>query len=230
MLHTALVLFDIDGTLVRKAGPHHARALSEGVRAVTGLTVTTEGIPLHGMLDSVILRRMLHKAGIPKTLDCAAIYAAAEEYYLRTCPPIEDKLCPGVVAALERLERRGALLALVTGNLTRIGWHKLKQAGIGHHFQFGAFGEMASTRAALARWAIRHARGSGWIEREAPVTLIGDAPADIQAAKANRVCSIAVRTGIAPAASLEAAEPDHLLSSLHGLRLYMAGIGARRLR
>jgi hypothetical protein len=44
--YKALVLFDIDGTLTRRAGPHHRDALVVGIRRVTGLETTTEGIPV----------------------------------------------------------------------------------------------------------------------------------------------------------------------------------------
>jgi phosphoglycolate phosphatase len=54
----ALVLFDIDGTLVRRAGPHHRQALVDAVRRVTGLETSTDGIPVHGMLDPDILTRI----------------------------------------------------------------------------------------------------------------------------------------------------------------------------
>jgi beta-phosphoglucomutase-like phosphatase (HAD superfamily) len=47
--HPALVLFDIDGTLVRRAGPHHREALVEGVRRVTGLVTSTDDIPVQGI-------------------------------------------------------------------------------------------------------------------------------------------------------------------------------------
>ena len=63
-----LVLFDIDGTLVRRAGPHHRDALMEGVRRVTGLETTTAGIPLQGMLDPDILTIMLRKAGASRAI------------------------------------------------------------------------------------------------------------------------------------------------------------------
>ncbi len=66
---------------------------------------------------------------------------------------------------MERLTRRGVLLALVTGNLTRIGWRKLDRAGLRRYFRFGAFGEMAKTRAGLAKLAIAEARRRRWIER-----------------------------------------------------------------
>ena len=222
--HHALVLFDIDGTLVRRAGPHHREALVEGVRRVTGLETTTEGIPLQGMLDPDILTVMLRQAGATRAFvreSMPAIVQAAQRHYLRVCPALEHKRCPGVDAALERLSRRGVLLGLVTGNLTRIGWRKLERAGLRGRFQFGAFGEMAKTRAGLARLAIRQARARGWIARGAPVSLIGDAPADILAARKNGIRAIAVQTGITPVEELLALAPDFLLRDLRELRLRM---------
>ena len=223
-MYPALVLFDIDGTLVRRAGPHHRAALVHAIRRVMKLETTTEGIPVQGMLDPVILTMMLRVAGVRRKEIAAAmpeILKAAERYYLRVCPDITDKHCPGVVPVLERLKRRGALLGLVTGNLTRIGWRKLERAGLRAYFRFGAFGEMAANRAGLARIAIRQARTRGWIDRTAAVSLIGDAPQDIQAARANRIRAISVKTGITPVGELELLQPDFLLRDLRELRLRM---------
>ncbi len=224
MIYKALVLFDIDGTLVRRAGPHHREALVYGVRKVTGLESTTEGIPVQGMLDPDILAIMMRRAGASRARIREAmpeVWRAAERFYLRVCPALHDKHCPGVAPVLEKLTRRGALLALVTGNLTRIGWRKLERAGLKEFFRFGAFGEMARTRSGLARLAIREARGRGWIARGAPISLVGDAPADIQAARANRIRAISVQTGITPVEELVAETPDILLRDLRALRLRM---------
>jgi phosphoglycolate phosphatase len=222
--YPALVLFDIDGTLVRRAGPHHREALVLGVHRVTGLETTTEGIPVQGMLDPDILTVMMRRAGATRATireSMPEILRAAERHYLRVCPALHDKRCPAVEPVLQRLTRRGVLLGLVTGNLTRIGWRKLDRAGLRPYFRFGAFGEMAKTRAGLARIAIREARRRGWIDRRAPISLIGDAPADVIAARANRIRSIAVQTGITPVAELRAEEPDFLLANLRELRLRM---------
>jgi phosphoglycolate phosphatase len=223
-MHRALVLFDIDGTLVRRAGPHHRQALVQGVRRVTGVETTTEGIPVQGMLDPVILTAMMRAAGMKLAAireAMPAILRSAERYYLRVCPALTDKHCPGVEAVLERLTKRGILLGLVTGNLTRIGWRKLERAGLHRHFRFGAFGEMAKTRAGLARLAIREARRQEWIGHDAAVSLIGDAPQDIEAARANGIRAISVKTGISPVEDLEALQPDELLRDLRELRLRM---------
>jgi phosphoglycolate phosphatase-like HAD superfamily hydrolase len=220
--YRALVLFDIDGTLVRRAGPHHREALVQGVRKVTGLETTTEGIPVQGMLDPDILTRMMRRSGArgPQIREALpAVQQAAEKYYLRVCPVLRDKHCPGVEPVLQRLARHEILLALVTGNLTRIGWRKLERAGLRDYFTFGAFGEMARTRTGLAKLAMREARRQKWISREAPVSLIGDAPQDILAARGNAICSISVKTGITPPEELEALQPDYLLRDLRELRL-----------
>ncbi|HEY1340615.1 MAG TPA: HAD family hydrolase, partial [Bryobacteraceae bacterium] len=214
----------IDGTLVRRAGPHHREALVYAVRRVTGLETTTEGIPVQGMLDPDILTVMMRRAGAGQTRIhevLPAILGAAERRYLRECPALHDKHCPGVEPLLARLTRRGILLGLVTGNLTRIGWRKLQRAGLRDYFKFGAFGEMARTRGGLARMAIREARRRGWIARSTPISLIGDAPPDIRAARQNRIRSIAVATGLTPADELLAEGPDILLRDLRDLRLRM---------
>ena len=224
MSYKALVLFDIDGTLTRRAGPHHRDALVQGIRRVTGLETTTEGIPVQGMLDPVILATMMRRAGakasaIRKAMP--AIVQAAERYYLRVCPELRHAHCPGVEPLLERLTRRHILLALVTGNLTRIGWRKLERAGLLHYFRFGAFGEMAKTRAGLAKLAIRQARREKLIARDAPISLIGDATSDIVAARANGIRSISVQTGITPVEDLVRERPNVLLRDLRELRLRM---------
>jgi phosphoglycolate phosphatase len=212
-----LVLFDIDGTLVRRAGPHHRLALIDAVRHVTGLETTTEGVPVHGMLDPVILELMMRAVGLDGdqiSEAMPAIIECAQDLYEISVPDLSDKTCPGVRELLDSLQRRGTVLALVTGNLTRIGWRKLERAGVRDFFRFGAFGEMAPTRGGLARLAIERARREGAIAEDSRISLIGDAPQDVLAARENGIQSIAVRTGITPPGDLEACFPDHLLSDL----------------
>ncbi len=217
----ALALFDIDGTLLRRAGPAHREAVIEAVRRVTGYETTTGGIPLYGMLDPDIIREMLRRAGAPARVTREAlpgIVAAAERIYRRSCPVLTRRTCPGVRQLLSRFERRGIVMGLVTGNLTRIGWWKLERAGLRRYFRFGAFGEMARTRAGLARLAVRQARQEGWSGPATPVCLIGDAPADILAARANGLRSISVATGLLGVEQLRAYSPDIMLEDLRGLR------------
>ena len=141
------------------------------------------------MLDPDILTLTMQAAGM--TPDFIAdsmprIIEAAQDYYETTVPAdLRDKTCPGVPDLLERLRKDGVALALVTGNLTRIGWRKLERAGLHDYFLFGAFGEMAATRGGLARLAIEKARAEGLIESGSRIALIGDAPQDVIAAQEN---------------------------------------------
>lgn len=220
----AFVLFDIDGTLIRKAGPHHRDALIVAVRRVTGMETSLENIPVQGMLDPDIVHAMLREAGVTGREIRKAmpeILKRAQTIYLRTCPNLQSKVCPGVRPLLRRIQRRGIPIALVTGNLTRIAWRKMEHAGLREFFRFGAFAEMAKTRAELARMAIREARRKGLIDRSTQISLIGDHPNDIQAAKLNNVRSIAVSTGIATVEELQACSPDLLLADLRSLKLDM---------
>jgi len=109
------VLFDIDGTLIRRAGPHHREALVDAVRQVTGLRTTTDHIPVHGMLDPDILTRMMRDArATPAQIRLAmpAIIEAAQTLYVQRCPDLSGKVCPGVRTLLDRLERASEVLVL----------------------------------------------------------------------------------------------------------------------
>jgi len=221
---SALVLFDIDGTLIRRAGPHHRQALVDAVRSVTGLDTTTDHIPVHGMLDPDILSRMMHDAGASKAAirqHMPGIIERAQAIYIRRCPDLQRRTCPGVRRLLYFLNRRVIPVGLVTGNLTRIGWKKMERARLRHYFRFGVFAEMAPNRSGLARLAIKQARERGWIEAGSRVSLIGDAPSDIIAAHENGARAIAVRTGISTREELAALKPELLLEDLRQLSLDM---------
>lgn len=223
----SLFLFDIDGTLVRGAGPQHREALEYAAARVLGVRATTEGIPVHGMLDTDIVAAMLRREGVPLARIRAAmpeLIRGAERRYVRNGPDsLTGKICPGVPDLLARLERRKVPMLLVTGNFPRIGWRKLELAGLRHYFAHGAFAGMSATRGGLARIAIRHARERGWLNgapaNASNVVLIGDAPSDILAARGNRIRSIAVCTGISTREELEAHRPHLLIGCLDDLRL-----------
>lgn len=216
----ALVLFDIDGTLLRRAGPHHRQALEDAVRQVTGQAASTDGVPLAGMLDSQILGRMMAAAGIPAAearRRLPEIMRKAQNLYVRRCPDLRGKVCPGVRATLARLARGQAVVGLVTGNLSRIAWMKMERSGLREHFRFGAFAEQGRTRAQLIRRAVREARERGWVGRGVLVTMVGDHPNDILAAREAGVRSLALGTGVVPLEELEPHRPDRLAADLRAV-------------
>ncbi len=147
------------------------------------------------------------------------VIARAQSIYVRRVPDISRKVCPGVRNLLRRLTARGVVIGLVTGNLSRIGWRKMERAGLRPYFRFGAFAEMASDRAGLVRVAIRRARRERWIGRESAITLIGDHPNDVLAAKANNIRAVAVGTGVVSLQELQTHSPDIAVLDLRALTL-----------
>jgi phosphoglycolate phosphatase len=220
----ALVLFDIDGTLLRRAGPHHREALERAIRDVTGIETTTDGIPVQGMLDRDIVTLMLRQAGASESFarrHMPAIVSKAQRIYARSCPDLRRKVCPGARMLLYRLSRRGVVSGLVTGNLTAIGWRKMERAGLRRYLRFGAFAELARDRAGLVRIAVARARREGWINGASPIALIGDHPNDIRAARANGVRSVAVATGLVGADELATHSPDVVVPDMRALSMEM---------
>lgn len=215
---TAVVLFDIDGTLIRRSGPHHRQALVDAVREVTGLETTTDNIPVQGMLDRKIMELMLLEVGA--TADQARrampeLVEAAQRMYERNCPvTLRGRVCPGARKLLYGLRRRRIPVGLVTGNLTRIAWKKMERAGLRDYFAFGAFAEMAEDRAGLVRLALEHAHGQGWLGRQTKTWMVGDHENDVRAARANGIGSVAVATGLSSMEDLAACEPDYLVEDL----------------
>jgi phosphoglycolate phosphatase-like HAD superfamily hydrolase len=167
---------------------------------------------------------MMQRAGMTRRairLAMPDVVRRAQYVYARTCPDLQRKVCPGVRRLLRRLEKRGVITGLVTGNLTRIGWKKLEQAGLKPYFRFGAFAELARDRSGLVRAAVREARSRNWIATGSPVSLIGDHPNDVKAARANRIRAIAVATGVISYGELMTHSPDVLLPDLRALELEM---------
>jgi phosphoglycolate phosphatase len=219
----ALVLFDIDGTLLRGAGPHHKLALVEGVRRVTGYQGSLDRVGTHGRLDRDLLGILLLDAGLSKLRIREVMPVTmrqAEQAYLESAPPsLVDRLCPGVLPLLEQLLDAGCCLGVVSGNLTAIGWRKLELSSIRRHFALGAFSEQEATRALIAKAAIRQARKSGLITRKTPISLVGDHANDVLAAHANRIRAIATGTGLGYNQELSAAAPHLFVDDLTRLAL-----------
>lgn len=218
----AVVLFDIDGTLIRRAGPHHRQALVDAIRDVTGVDTAIDHIPTHGMLDRDIIKRMLQDAGFPPAdihARMTSIVGRAQEVYQELCPDLTGSTCPGTIELLQSLQRERIPAGLVTGNLSAIAWKKMEAAGLRPYFRFGAFAEMAETRADLARIAVEHASEQGWVGPKTTVSLIGDHPNDVDAARRNGLRAVAVGTGVTAPAELRATRPDKFFDDLSMLRV-----------
>jgi phosphoglycolate phosphatase len=219
-----LVLFDIDGTLLRRMPPTHRQALCDAALEVFGARIGPAEMGLTaGMTDTAIARRMLLGAGVPASAvddGLARFHAMAGDAYLRRAPDdLTAYRTPHALETLNWLTERGAALGLVTGNIERIAWVKLAAARMDSYFACGAFGDEAEAREALPPLALARARrvfGREFAPEE--TYIVGDTPADIGCGAAHGLKTIAVATGPTHALDdLRACAPTHLLDDLSGL-------------
>jgi phosphoglycolate phosphatase len=214
----SLVLFDIDGTLLRGVGLHHKASLIEGIRRVTGLVTTLDGVSTAGMLDRDLIASMLRIAGYGERrirMALRPVMAECQNCYLANCTvDLRTNVCVGVPEFLAQLVARDAVLGLVTGNLSQIGLRKVELAGLRECFLVGAFAEDGTTRTRLARVAARRAMKQGLIGKNCRISLIGDHVNDIEAARNNAFRAVAVATGVTSLDELRTSKPDILVRDL----------------
>ncbi|HEY8582758.1 MAG TPA: haloacid dehalogenase-like hydrolase [Capillimicrobium sp.] len=224
-----LLLFDIDGTLLRRASTEHALALYEAMDQVFGTGGPEDGpkVEAAGRTDLEIARGTAMARGVPKRRvdqGLPEIRALAIEAYARLVPDdLSAKLVPGIVDVLDWLAARDdALLSLVTGNLEAIARLKLRAAGIGDRFPSGqgGFGSDSEDRTDLPPVARERAGAPGPPHPPERTIVIGDTPRDIACARADGLRVIAVTTGPYPAEAL--ADADAVAPDARGLRELLA--------
>lgn len=217
---TALVLFDIDGTLLQAGDPAHQRAFVEAFEEVYGLPVTLKGVQLAGMLDANIARTLfdLHELDHSEAdtlLD--RMMKSMGGRYRQAVMEIElrERLLPSVNKAVEACAERGWATGVLTGNARSVAYAKLERAGLADLLVTGAYGDSARERAHLVEIAIAAAEDAVR-HRFAPqeTVLVGDTPQDISAARQAGTKVIAVATGRFDVHHLAQHEPDAVLQDL----------------
>jgi phosphoglycolate phosphatase-like HAD superfamily hydrolase len=202
-------LFDIDGTLVNCRDSVHFLAFHQAYREVLGAEAKLDGVPLHGNTDVGILRAALEREGwtgapadslLSQMVD--KMCAEAARNYAQMLP----QLCPAICDLVAALRDRGRLLGAASGNLEPIGWLKLEKCGLKSMFAFGSFSWPRESRTEIFRHGVALARQR--LGQDASVCVVGDTPADIQAAQAAGISVIALATGIHSFQELRACEPD----------------------
>ncbi len=202
-------LFDIDGTLLNSRDGVHHDSFHHAVRAVFGINSHIDGVPVHGNTDIGILRAVVLREGLSDAdfeRGWPRVHAHMCDEVLRNAAQMRPEVCPSVRELLEALRHAGRLLAVASGNLEPIAWAKLEAAGLRQFFSFGSFSDRHELRCDIFTWAIAEARHR--LGEHATVCIMGDTPADIQAAHQVGVPVIAIATGIYDVPTLEACQPE----------------------
>ena len=211
-------LFDIDGTLLRSRDRIHVNSFFSSVRAVLGRELELEGVIISGNTDPGILRDAFRLAKLEEAHWQPHLARILEEMRTEVAARrAEMKLVmmPGVEEMLAYLQKKGAALGVATGNLESIGWLKIEVLGLRHWFTFGGFSDHYDVRSQMIAHAIEEAhRHAG---PESTVCVVGDTPADISAARANGLPTIAVATGNYSFDELMTHQPEVCATSLKAL-------------
>ncbi|MBN1928952.1 MAG: HAD family hydrolase [Chlorobiaceae bacterium] len=219
-MYRTLVLFDIDGTLL-KVGSMNRRVLADALIEVYGTEGSTGSHDFSGKMDGAIIYEVLSSAGLEHR-EISEKFDKARQAYIalfRERARREDiTLLEGVRELLDALSARSdTLLGLLTGNFEGSGRHKLKLPDIDRYFPFGAFADDALDRNDLPRIALERARRmTGTNFSPAQTVIIGDTEHDIRCARALDARSIAVATGNFTMEELARHKPGALFSNLAG--------------
>ncbi|MBA4027890.1 MAG: hypothetical protein C0475_01880 [Planctomyces sp.] len=233
-----LVLFDIDGTLLRTAGAG-VRAMNQTARAVVAPHASLDGVDTAGRLDPLIVMDVHRNAGVPFTDQAHRAFRAE---YARRMPEhlaasVEARAMPGVTELVTELAAIGGVtLGLLTGNYQETGLMKLGRVGIDPEpFVVNAWGDDSGsdppTRDDLPRAAMeRYAQARGRPIPAEDVLIIGDTPHDVRCARVNGCRVLAVATGSFSVIQLATAGADAAVSSLADTPATLRWIIDRRAR
>lgn len=211
----AVVLLDIDGTLVR-CGQAGRRAMELAFLEMTGRDDVCD-FPFGGGTDRGIARRGLENASmgvseelIDRFLSCYLTYLPDA---LRDAQGYE--VMPQVNETVDAFEATpGIAVGLGTGNCEEGARAKLHHGGL-DRFAFGGYGGEFEKRADVLRsGAERGAARLGVDLDRVDVLVIGDTVADVTAAHAIGAVCLAVLTGWSSAADLHEAGADRVVDNL----------------
>lgn len=214
-----LILFDIDGTLVRVDHELTRQIVRDVVRQGLLCEDRLDDLELHGKTDRQILLEI-----------CAAKGCVGDEARSR-CVVMEDllldgwrqhlnetnvELLPGVRDLLDRLSRiENVRLGLLTGNVEQGARLKLAPHDLNHYFPYGSFGSDAIDRTELPPIALARASAhEGHPFTFDRTLIIGDSHRDIACARAWGISALAVATGVLSLETLLAHAPDAACDTL----------------
>lgn len=215
-----VVLFDIDGTLLRTDGAGR-RSMEHALFTVFGAHGNPE-YRYDGKTDRQITREQMRWAGVPDEVidrrmdDVFAIYSERLAQELASGAE-QAVLMEGIPALLESLgAHESVTLGLLTGNIEAGAKQKLRAVNLAwEQFLVNAFGSDHEHRPMLP--AVAQQRAQALLGREVPgnrMVIIGDTPADIHCGRALDVRAIGVATGRYSVEELGAHQPAAVFETL----------------
>lgn len=212
-----LILFDIDGTLIRTGGAG-LKAFEQAFATEFNLRDGVERLSFAGRTDVSIVREFFRFHSVAATPEN---FERFFDSYLFWLDYFMDKLggstLPGVELLIRELQNLPAapLHGLLTGNVQLGAEIKLRYYRLWENFKFGAFGNEHEDRNQLA--LIARQRGARRLERDLAgeeILVIGDTPLDIACAKAIDAKILAVASGGHSLEQLQSHQPTWAVENL----------------
>lgn len=216
---TLLLLWDIDHTLIESRGM--GRTIYERIFPRATGHQLRELATVHGRTELDIIHDTLEHHGITPTRQAINDVAAAlaEGYRAATDELAEQgRVLPGAREALTAFASEpGVHQSVLTGNTTAVARTKIETFGLDHHLDLstGAYGDDHRDRAELV--TIARSRTEQHLAMTIPieqVVLIGDTPADVEAARTAGAQVIAIASGKYSTDELRSAGATAALNSL----------------
>ena len=212
-----VVLFDIDGTLIRTGGAG-GRAFERTAATVFNKPGGTDHLNYSGRTDSSLVLEFFRDAGIEPSEERVRLFFETYVFWLdRFLTQTRNQLLPGVSRFIKALgsSRQSPAIALLTGNILLGAQIKLRHFGLWNRFTFGAFGCDHHDRNQLGNFALRRAsRALGEIIEPEEMLVVGDTEHDIACARAIGARVLAVGTGAVDTNQLARHKPDYLVEDL----------------
>ena len=215
-----IVLFDIDGTLLRSGGVGRI-SMERALTTVFGSVGKSE-YHYDGKTDRQIVRDLMRLEGFSDGEIDTQMDTLLDEYVSKLTQELASGnrsvlLLDGVRELLDALDRQEkVVVGLLTGNIQQGAHAKLSAAGIDpSRFRVNAFGSDHEFRPELPAVAQRRASELLGIDIKGNrLVVIGDTPADIQCGEAIGARAIGVATGRYSVEQLGAYQPYAVFESL----------------
>lgn len=224
MKRPRLILFDIDGTLIRTQNGFVP--FNDAILKTFGIAGDIRTVIPDGNTDPLILEEIFTAAGNPMDIPEEKWRSFADNLHDCYSQAIREgkatvQRLPGALELVEALgEAQAIYQGIVTGNLKVIAQTKLETAGLSAYLDLGAYGSDSPHRIDLPAIAKKR-----WEEKTGrPIMpeqciIVGDTPKDLAAARKNDMRCLLVGTGRYPAEELSLLQPDACLPDFTDTKL-----------
>jgi len=205
-----LILFDIDGTLIRTGGAG-VKAFGKTFQEEYQLPHATKSLSFAGRTDRRLVELLFSQNDIEITPSAVErffeVYLGHLEHFL---PKDHTTPLEGVIELIDAMGKwqPTPVIGLLTGNHPLGAQLKLNHYNLWHEFEMGVFGDKHLNREAVAEEALIWAQDR-WADIDPEqILIIGDTHRDIQCARSIGARVLAVATGDSTVPELQEHNPD----------------------